>query len=75
MPLPVEFTLEALEDIEDIVLVARRLTHVASFGRIACGQSDPFLRELVIGRTRILYRLEQTQILVLGADQVAAPLH
>lgn len=73
MSLPVEFTLEALEDIEDIVIVARKLTRIAALGRIACGQSDPFLRELVIGRLRLLYRLEETQILVLGADS-APPL-
>lgn len=68
MALPVEFTLEALEDIEDLVSVARKLSRVAPLGRIACGQGDPFLREVVIDRLRLLYRLEETQILVLGAD-------
>jgi hypothetical protein len=66
--LPVEFTLEALEDIEDLVSVARKLSRVAPLGRIACGQADPFLREVVIDRLRLLYRLEEKQILVLGAD-------
>lgn len=68
MALPVEFTLEALEDIEDLVSVARKLSRVAPLGRIACGQADPFLREVVIDRLRLLYRLEEKQILVLGAD-------
>lgn len=75
MPLPVEFTLEALEDIDDIVDVARRLSREASHGRIACGQSDPETRELVIDRTRLLYRLEETQILVLSADPEKVPSH
>jgi hypothetical protein len=66
--LPVEFTLEALEDIDDLVSVARKLSRVAPLGRIACGQGDPFLREVVIDRLRLLYRLEETQIVVLGAD-------
>lgn len=68
MALPVEFTLEALEDIEDLVSVARKLSRVAPLGRVACGQADPFIREVVIDRLRLLYRLEETQILVLGAD-------
>jgi hypothetical protein len=73
--LPVEFTLEALEDIEDIVGVARQLSRQAQRGRIACGQSDPETRELVIDRTRLLYRLEPTQIVVLGADPAQLPHH
>ncbi len=75
MPLPVEFTLEALEDIEDIVDVARKLSRQADHGRIACGQSDPSTRELIIDRTRLLYRLEATQILVLSADPQKIPSH
>jgi hypothetical protein len=74
LALPVEFTLEALDDIEDIISVARKLSRVATLGRVACGQSDPFMREVSIGRTRLLYRLEETQILVLGAD-CTPPLH
>jgi hypothetical protein len=73
--LPVEFTLEALEDIEDIVSMARKLSRQADDGRIACGQSDPSTRELVIDHTRLLYRLEATQILVLGADPTTHPHH
>jgi hypothetical protein len=69
----VEFTLEALEDIEDLVGVARKLSRQAEHGRIACGQSDPATRELVIDQTRFLYRLEASQIVVLGADP-AVPL-
>ncbi len=75
MALPVEFTLEALEDIEDIVDVARKLSRQAELGRIACGQSDPATRELVIDRTRLLYRLEATQIVVLSADPQKVPTH
>jgi hypothetical protein len=73
--LPVEFTLEALEDIEDIVRVARKLSRLADSGKVACGQSDPLLRELVIGRLRLLYRLEATQIVVLGADATPPLTH
>lgn len=75
MPLPVEFTLEALEDIEDIIDVARKLSRRAALGRIACGQSDPDTRELIIDRTRLLYRLEATQIVVLSADPQKVPTH
>jgi hypothetical protein len=75
LSLPVEFTLEALEDIEDIVGVARRLSREADRGRIACGQSDPATRTLVIDHTRLLYRLEPTQILVLSADPRKSDLH
>lgn len=69
-PRPVEFTHEALEDIEDLVEVARALSASAEGGRIVCGQSDPCTLELVIERLRVLYRLEEHQIVVLGADLV-----
>jgi hypothetical protein len=65
---PVEFTREALEDIEDLPEVARALSRAAESGRIVCGQSDPCMLELVIERLRVLYRLEDHLILVLGAD-------
>jgi DNA-binding transcriptional LysR family regulator len=67
-PRPVEFTREALEDIEDLPEIARALSRAAETGRIVCGQSDPFMLELVIERLRVLYRLEDHLILVLGAD-------
>jgi hypothetical protein len=67
-PRPVEFTREALEDIEDLPEVARELSRSAELGRIVCGQSDPRTLELVIERLRVLYRLEDHLILVLGAD-------
>ena len=65
---PVEFTQEALEDIEDLPEVARALSRSAELGRIVCGQSDPCTLELVIERLRVLYRLEEDQIVVLCAD-------
>jgi hypothetical protein len=67
-PRPVEFTREALEDIEDLPEVARALSQSAEYGRIVCGQSDPRTLELVIEQLRVLYRLEDHLILVLGAD-------
>ncbi|MET0286422.1 MAG: hypothetical protein ABW352_18215 [Polyangiales bacterium] len=67
-PRPVEFTREALEDIDDLPEVARALSRAAETGRIVCGQSDPCMLELVIERLRVLYRLEDQVILVLGAD-------
>ena len=70
---PVEFTREALEDIEDLPEIARALSQTAESGRIVCGQSDPCMLELVIERLRVLYRLEDQLILVLGAD--TAMLH
>ncbi len=69
MTRPVEFTPEALEDIEDLPEVARALSECAELGRIVCGQSDPCTLELVVERLRVLYRLEEHQILVLAADQ------
>lgn len=67
-PRPVEFTREALEDIEDLPGVARLLSRAAESGRIVCGQSDPCVLELEIERLRVLYRLEDHLIVVLGAD-------
>jgi DNA-binding transcriptional LysR family regulator len=67
-PRPVEFTREALEDIDDLPEVARALSRAAESGRIVCGQSDPCMLELVIERLRVLYRLEDQLIVVLGAD-------
>lgn len=72
MARPVEFTPEALEDIEDLPEVARALSQSAELGRIVCGQSDPCTLELVIERLRVLYRLEDHQILVLAADRAFA---
>ena len=74
MSRPIEFTSEALEDIEDLPEVARQLSRSAELGRIVCGQSDPLTLELVIEQLRVLYRLEEHQIIVLGAD-CAVVLH
>ena len=71
MSLPVEFMPEALEDIEDLPRVARLLTRLAELGRVACGQSDPLTREVVIDQQRVLYRLESEQIVVLAAEDMA----
>jgi len=71
--LPVEFTLDAMEDIDDLPRVARVLSRVAEAGRVACGQPDPWTREVRIDGQRVLYRLEHEQIVVLGAD--LEPLH
>ena len=68
MTRPVEFTTEALEDIEDLPEIARALSRSAELGRIVCGQSDPRTLELVIEQLRVLYRLEDHQIIVLAAD-------
>lgn len=68
MSRPIEFTTEALEDIEDLPEVARALSRSAELGRIVCGQSDPRTLELVIEQLRVLYRLEDHQIIVLAAD-------
>ncbi|HEX5661047.1 MAG TPA: hypothetical protein VFX59_27835 [Polyangiales bacterium] len=67
-PRPVEFTREALEDIEDLPEIARALSQAAEFGRIVCGQSDPCMLELVIERLRVMYRLDDRLILVVSAD-------
>lgn len=75
MVLPVEFTLEAMEDIDDLPRVARLLSRMVDFGRVACGQADPLLRELVIDDQRLLYRVEREQIVVLSADPAPPSLH
>lgn len=75
MALPVEFTIEALEDIEDIAEVASQLTRAAELGRVVCGQSDPELRELTLGHSRVLYRMEDEQIVVLSAEPFTPVLH
>jgi hypothetical protein len=69
---PVEFTQEALEDIDDLPEVARALSRSAELGRIVCGQSDPCTLELVIEQLRVLYRLEDNLIVVLCADLAGA---
>lgn len=83
---PVEFTLEAMEDIEDLPYVARQLSRLGELGCVACGQADPCLRELIVdGRAsagepllsalRVLYRVEPDQILVLAASVATPALH
>lgn len=74
MSVPVEFTPEALEDIDDLSEIARALSEYSELGRIVCGQSDPRTLELVIERLRVQYRVEEHQITVLGAD-LAFSLH
>jgi hypothetical protein len=84
--LPVEFTLEALEDIEDLPRVARTLSVLVegrgsaqepwgNAGRAACGQADPLTREVLIDGQRVLYRLEREQIVVLSAELEPPSLH
>jgi hypothetical protein len=73
--LPVEFTLEAMEDIEDLPYVARQLSRLAELGTIACGQADPRLRELVVDQQRVLYRVEREQIVVLSASAAPPLMH
>jgi hypothetical protein len=73
--LPVEFTIEALEAIEDIAEIASQLTRAAELGRVVCGQSDPDLRELTLGAFRVLYRVEDEQIVVLSAEPFIPVLH
>jgi hypothetical protein len=77
--LPVEFLLAALEDLEDLPAIARQLTALAPEGRVACGQSDPDLRELTLREghreKRLIYRCEPDQILVLSAEHVAPTQH
>ena len=75
MGLPVEFTLEAMEDIDDLPHVARQVSRLAKRGRIACGQTDPRLRELIVDQQRVLYRVEREQIVVLGASDAEPVLH
>ena len=74
MAVPVEFTPEALEDIDDLTEIAKALSEFSELGRIVCGQSDPRMLELVIERLRVQYRIEDHQITVLGAD-LACALH
>ena len=77
--LPVEFLLEALEDLEDLPAIARQLTALAPEGRVACGQSDPGLLELTLREghreKRLIYRYEPEQILVLSAERVVPTRH
>jgi hypothetical protein len=73
--LPVEFTQEAMEDIEDLPRLARKLSHALDFGQILCGQPDPCTREIVIEDLRIVYRVEREQVVVLSADPATHPLH
>jgi hypothetical protein len=73
--LPIEFMPDALEEIDDLCAIARKLTHAAELGRIACGQADPEVRELIIDDNRLLYRLEDEQIVVLSAERFAPSLH
>ena len=75
MALPVEFLIEALEDLEDLPAIARQLTSMADLGRVACGQADPGLRELKLGEKRLFYRCEEEQILVLWAESVPPTQH
>lgn len=72
---PVEFTLEAMEDIDDLPHVARQLSRLGELGRVACGQADPCLRELIVDAQRVLYRVEPDQIVVLGASTAPLALH
>jgi hypothetical protein len=73
--LPVEFTQEAMAEIDDLPRVARLLSRMVDFGRVVCGQADPLLRELVIDEQRVLYRVEREQIVVLSADPAPPSLH
>lgn len=75
MVLPVEFTQEAMEDIDDLPRVARLLSRMVDRGRVACGQADPLMRELVIDDQRLLYRVEREQIVVLSAAPAPPALH
>jgi hypothetical protein len=75
MALPVEFLIEALEELEDLSAIARQLTVLADTGRIACGQADPDLFELSIGEKRVFYRFEDGQILVLWAESISPTRH
>jgi hypothetical protein len=73
--LPVEFTQEAMEDIEDLPRLARQLSRALDCGRVLCGQADLCTREIVIEDLRILYRVEREQVVVLSADPVEHSLH
>ncbi len=71
----VEFDIEALEDLEDLPQIARQLTRLADWGRVACGQPDPTLLELQLGEKRLLYRIEGDEVWVLSAERVAPTCH
>lgn len=75
MSLPVEFMLEAMEELDDLPAIARQITALADLGRVACGQSDPNLLELTLGAKRLIYRCESEQILVLFAESILATRH
>lgn len=75
MALPVEFTREAMDDIDDLPRVARLLSRLAEAGRVACGQPDPMTREVLIDQQRVIYRLEREQIVVLSAEPELPSLH
>jgi uncharacterized protein YabN with tetrapyrrole methylase and pyrophosphatase domain len=73
--LPVEFTHEALDDVYDIVAMARVLSRAAESGRVACGQSDPRVREMTVDLHRVIYRIEESQVVVLGAEPSCSSRH
>ncbi len=77
--MPIEFLLEAMEELEDLPAIARQLTALAAQGRVACGQSDEGLLELTVsekqGQKRLIYRCESEQIVVLSAERVAPTRH
>jgi len=75
MALPVEFLLDALDELEDLPAIARLLTTMADHGRVRCGQGDPGLLELTLGEKRLIYRFEAEQILVLSAETIAPTRH
>lgn len=75
MSLPVEFMLEAMEELDDLPAIARQITALADLGRVACGQPDPSLLELTVGEKRLIYRCESEQILVLFAESVGPTQH
>lgn len=75
MTLPVEFTQEAMQDIEDLPRLARQLSRALEFGRVLCGQADPCTREIVIEELRVVYRVEREHVVVLSADPAEHPLH
>ena len=71
----VEFMLDALDDLDDLPAIAKQLTARADEGRIACGQPDPGLWELVIGEKRLLYRQEDDEVIVLHAEHMPPTQH
>lgn len=72
---PVEFTMQALKDLEDISAIARELSARADQGQVLCGQPDPQTRQLFIGPTRVVYRVEADQITVLCAEVDPLRIH